>query len=178
MTLTIRTLSASEAAQHLDDLARLLQACVADGASVGFVMPFDVEEAAGFWQDGVLPALAGQGRVLWGAFEEDRLVGTVQLGLEMMPNQSHRAEVSKMLVAPAVRRRGLGIGNSRQGHPLLSDRPQVRSARTERPDRRRRQRYHKLKRQFRFDFSSRQKHVTPRAERDGPRGPGGRGSRL
>ena len=107
MTLTVRTLSTLEAAQHLDDLAQLLQACVADGASVGFVMPFDVEAATRFWQDGVLPALAGEGRVLWGAFEEGRLVGTVQLGLEMMPNQSHRAEVSKMLVAPAFRRRGI-----------------------------------------------------------------------
>jgi len=107
MTATIRLLSAQEAAHHLDDLARLLQACVADGASVGFVMPFGTQEAARFWQRGVLPALADEGRLLWAAFDGTRLVGTVQLVLDMMPNQSHRAEVSKMLVAPAFRRRGI-----------------------------------------------------------------------
>ena len=107
MTLTIRSLSAQEAEQHLPDLAKLLQACVVDGASVGFVMPFEVQEAARFWRRNVLPSIADGSRVLWGAFEDARLVGTVQLVLDMMPNQAHRAEVSKMLVAPAFRRRGI-----------------------------------------------------------------------
>ena len=74
MTLTIRSLSAQEAAQHLPDLAKLLQACVVDGASVGFVMPFEVQEAARFWRRNVLPSIADGGRVLWGAFEDARLV--------------------------------------------------------------------------------------------------------
>ncbi|MBY6004459.1 GNAT family N-acetyltransferase [Salipiger bermudensis] len=104
---TIRLLSPEEAAHYLPALAELLRACVADGASVGFVMPFTVQEASRFWEAGVLPSLAGGGRLLWGAFVDGELVGTVQLVLELMPNQAHRAEVSKMLVAPASRRRGI-----------------------------------------------------------------------
>lgn len=104
---SIRQLSAAEAEAHLAGLSELLQACVEDGASVGFVMPFGRDEATRFWQASVLPGLESGARVLWAAFEGARLVGTVQLVLETMPNQAHRAEVSKMLVAPASRRRGI-----------------------------------------------------------------------
>jgi GNAT superfamily N-acetyltransferase len=37
-----------------------------------------------------------------------RILGTVQLDLEMPPNQQHRAAVAKLLVDPAARRRGIG----------------------------------------------------------------------
>src|SRR5205085_7071375 len=36
------------------------------------------------------------------------IVGTVQLGLDMPPNQPHRADIRKLLVHRAARRRGLG----------------------------------------------------------------------
>jgi ribosomal protein S18 acetylase RimI-like enzyme len=39
----------------------------------------------------------------WGA----RIVGTAQLDLAVPPNQRHRAEVVKLLVHPAARRRGV-----------------------------------------------------------------------
>jgi GNAT superfamily N-acetyltransferase len=42
------------------------------------------------------------------ARREERIVGTVQLDLEMPPNQQHRAAVAKLLVHPAARRRGIG----------------------------------------------------------------------
>jgi GNAT superfamily N-acetyltransferase len=38
----------------------------------------------------------------------DRIVGTVQLDLDMPPNQQHRASVAKLLVHPAARRLGIG----------------------------------------------------------------------
>lgn len=103
----IRAISAAEAPAHLDALSWVLAACVADGASVGFVLPFSETEARTFWQ-GLLPGIASGERRLWGAFAEGRLVGTVSLALAGMPNQRHRAEVSKMLVHPEFRRRGLG----------------------------------------------------------------------
>src|SRR5206468_9083878 len=37
----------------------------------------------------------------------DRIIDTVQLDLEMPPNQEHRAAVAKLLVHPAARRRGI-----------------------------------------------------------------------
>jgi ribosomal protein S18 acetylase RimI-like enzyme len=49
-----------------------------------------------------------QGRLaLLAAFEHDHLIGTVQLGLELRPNGRHRAEVMKLMVHRAHRRRGI-----------------------------------------------------------------------
>jgi ribosomal protein S18 acetylase RimI-like enzyme len=43
----------------------------------------------------------------WFAWVDGVLVGTVTLDLAMPPNQPHRAEVAKLLVHPAARRRGV-----------------------------------------------------------------------
>lgn len=91
----------------LDALAELLRAVVYDGAGVSFIVPFSLEEARAFWTDKVLPGVrAGTRRVLV-AHEDGRIVGTVQLDLATPPNQRHRADVSKMLVHPTARRRGI-----------------------------------------------------------------------
>ncbi len=92
---------------HLADLSATLEACVRDGASVGFVQPFGVAEASAFWTEAVFPGVEAGARLLWGALAGGRVVGTVQLVIDMMPNQAHRAEISKMLVHPDFRRRGL-----------------------------------------------------------------------
>lgn len=91
----------------LDMLADVLHAVVYDGAGVSFVVPFSPDEARAFWRDTVLPGVrAGTRRVLV-ARVDGRIVGTVQLDLSMPPNQRHRAEVLKLLVHPAGRRRGI-----------------------------------------------------------------------
>jgi GNAT superfamily N-acetyltransferase len=46
--------------------------------------------------------------VLLAAWLEGELVGTVQLVLDMPPNQPHRADVAKLLVDPKARRAGVG----------------------------------------------------------------------
>jgi GNAT superfamily N-acetyltransferase len=100
---------ASDAAidRDLDMLADVLHAVVSDGAGVSFVLPFSRDEARAFWMDHVLPgARAGTRRVLV-ARDGDRIVGTVQIDLATPPNQPHRAEVVKLLVHPAARRRGI-----------------------------------------------------------------------
>jgi GNAT superfamily N-acetyltransferase len=92
---------------ELDMLAEVLHAVVAGGAGVSFFIPFSIEEARAFWSEKILPSvLAGRRRVLVARLG-DKIVGTVQLDLEMPPNQRHRAAVEKMLVHPDARRRGI-----------------------------------------------------------------------
>lgn len=88
-------------------LAELLQAVVAAGASVSFVMPFSLDEARAFWTRKVHPGVrAGTRRVLV-AKQGDRVLGTVQLDMATPPNQQHRADVAKLLVHPEARRQGI-----------------------------------------------------------------------
>lgn len=105
--IQLAVLSAEDVAAHLRELGALLHACVHAGASIGFVVPFAPAEAEAFWRGRVLPAVEAGGRALWVARSGGRVVGTVQLGHDTMPNQAHRAEVSKLLVHPAFRRRGI-----------------------------------------------------------------------
>lgn len=91
-----------------DGLARILAACVADGASVGFVQPFGENDARRYWEGEVFPAVRSGAVILWGARAGGDLVGTVQLIPSPKPNQTHRADVAKLLVHPEVRRRGIG----------------------------------------------------------------------
>ncbi|GAB5471385.1 MAG: GNAT family N-acetyltransferase [Rhodospirillales bacterium] len=88
-------------------LAEILQACVQARGSVGFILPFTLAEARAFWAEQVFPAVAAGDRLLWVARVGGGLAGTVQLQVALPPNQPHRAEVSKLLVAPAFRRRGI-----------------------------------------------------------------------
>lgn len=93
---------------ELSALADLLRACVLDGASVGFIAPFPVQEAKAFWRDRVFPTVSAEGTDLFVARTQGRVVGTVQLVPAAMPNQTHRADVSKLLVHPDSRRLGIG----------------------------------------------------------------------
>jgi ribosomal protein S18 acetylase RimI-like enzyme len=98
---------------EIDMLADVLHAVVHGGAGVSFFEPFSIDEARAFWVEKVLPGVrAGTRRVLVVRLGElnglnGRIVGTVQLELEMPPNQQHRATVAKLLVHPVARRRGI-----------------------------------------------------------------------
>lgn len=106
-TLSVTQITSATFDAALPDLAGILHASVQDGASVGFVLPFGLDEAAAFWTGKVAPALAAGGLVLLAAREGGRIVGTVQLDVATPANQPHRAEVRKLLVHPAQRRRGI-----------------------------------------------------------------------
>ena len=105
---------ADDVAAEADMLAEILHAVVHGGAGVSFFTPFSIDEARAFWVDKVLPEVrAGKRRVVVARRDErskqsNRIVGTVQLELEMPPNQQHRAAVAKLLVHPAARRSGIG----------------------------------------------------------------------
>lgn len=88
-------------------LADTLRASVQAGACVTFILLFSHADAEQYWREKVLPPLrAGDRRVLV-ARANEKIVGTVQLDIDMPPNQQHRAAVMKLLVHPEARRRGI-----------------------------------------------------------------------
>lgn len=103
------------ASETIAALADLLVEVVDGGASVSFMAPLAVEEAASFWEKSLAAADSG-GRVVLGAMEggvsgrPSELVGTVTLHLDCPPNQPHRGEIAKMMTR--VSRRGRGIASA------------------------------------------------------------------
>jgi GNAT superfamily N-acetyltransferase len=94
-------------AADLDGLAEVLADVVAGGASIGFMAPFSREQALAFWR-GVAADVERGARALLVAEDGEGILGTVQLGLALPPNQPHRADLAKMLVHRRARRRGAG----------------------------------------------------------------------
>lgn len=108
MSVEIVALDAASLDARLDRLAELLAACVREGASVGFVLPFSEVEGRAWWRAAVAPPLAAGSRVVLVATAAGEIVGTAQLDLDGMPSKRHHAEVSKVLVDPRWRRAGVG----------------------------------------------------------------------
>lgn len=116
---------------EIEMLAEVLHAVVHAGASVSFFTPFSIDDAHALWVEKVLPGVRiGARKVLVARFDDsaapfgegnhqpgptgtgnqtlnNRIIGTVQLELDMPPNQKHRAGVAKLLVHPIARRRGV-----------------------------------------------------------------------
>lgn len=103
----IATMTADEVARNTSELGGLLRDCVHAGANVNFILPFTQQDAEGFWTNKVLPPLRNGTRVVWAARKEGRIAGSVQLDYGTPPNQAHRAAVTKLLVHPDFRRRGI-----------------------------------------------------------------------
>jgi ribosomal protein S18 acetylase RimI-like enzyme len=103
----ISSLPAGSIPRHVSELGALLHACVHDGASIGFVLPFSRADAEAFWTGRVLPAVSSGTRMLLVARGSGRITGSVQLDYDTPPNQPHRAEVRKLLVHPDCRRQGI-----------------------------------------------------------------------
>lgn len=107
MNPVVRIISADDVRACRQDLAALLADCVGGGASIGFMSPFTIEEAAAWW-DGICPAVEAGRTVLFAAYLGGELVGSAQLGVDMPPNQRHRGDVKKVIVHRAARRHGIG----------------------------------------------------------------------
>jgi GNAT superfamily N-acetyltransferase len=104
--LTVERLDAAALRAHVDELAAVLVDCVDGGASVGFLPPLTRARAVEFWRrqaagvdDGTAPVFVAR--------LDGPIVGTVQLKLAQFENQSHRADVAKLLVDSSARRRGV-----------------------------------------------------------------------
>jgi GNAT superfamily N-acetyltransferase len=116
----IRVLPVDEALTRLDELADVLVDVVESGASVNFLLPLALDEAAAFWRG----LLDGPGRVLLVAENDGRIDGTVMLVLAPQPNQAFRADVAKLLVHRRAQRQGLGASlmAAAEEQALLHDR--------------------------------------------------------
>lgn len=104
--MQIKELSARQLPAYLDQLVVLLQACVQEGASIGFLRPCSDAQALHFWQQ-TDAALASGARRLLLACDQQGVTGAVQVVLAMPDNGQHRAEIAKLMVHPHARRRGL-----------------------------------------------------------------------
>jgi GNAT superfamily N-acetyltransferase len=104
----IIVLDAAAATAAIHELADVLVDCVAGGASVSFMLPFGRDDAVAYF-DKVIASVACDETVLIAAQLNGRIVGTVQLGLDMPPNQPHRGDIRKLLVHRAARNHGIGV---------------------------------------------------------------------
>ena len=103
----ILALDAPAATAAIGELADVLADCVAGGASVSFMLPYSRLDATKFFEK-VIASVARDETVLVAAKLDGRIVGTVQLGLDMPPNQPHRADIKKLLVHRSARKHGIG----------------------------------------------------------------------
>lgn len=105
--VVVSEVAADAVEQRLGAYAALMHACVLGGASINFVLPFSQADSAAFWQAKVLPPMRTGLRRVWAAEVNGEIAGSVQLSLDTPPNQPHRADVTKLLVRPDFRRRGI-----------------------------------------------------------------------
>jgi ribosomal protein S18 acetylase RimI-like enzyme len=103
----IIVLDAATAKAATSELADVLADCVAGGASVSFMLPYSRDDAEKFFEK-VIASVARGETVLVAARLNGRIVGSVQLGLDMTPNQPHRGDIKKLLVHRSARNRGIG----------------------------------------------------------------------
>lgn len=104
---TVKELTSNDIDTHLDNLCWVLMDAVRDGAAISFMDTMTPADAVQFWLERVKPSLLSGERRLLAAFKGRDLVGCVQIIVGMPPNQPHRAEISKMVVHPVARRRGI-----------------------------------------------------------------------
>ena len=71
------------------------------------MLPYAIEDATPYWH-AVADAVGRGERLCLAALVDGLVVGTAQLTFAAMPNQPHRADVSKLLVHRAARNHGLG----------------------------------------------------------------------
>ncbi|QCP59004.1 GNAT family N-acetyltransferase [Pantoea sp. SO10] len=117
--IDIEPLSATQAQPLLAALCDVLQGCVADGASVGFIDAGDRAAIERFWQDKIYSLASGDNQLLV-AYQQGVIVATVMVGFSAMPNGRHRAEISKLLVHPRARRQGIARRLMQQAEQLAA----------------------------------------------------------
>ena len=105
---------------QVQGLSDVLIECVDGGASVNFMSPMSAAKASAFWHR-VADGVARGERALLIAEDAGGIMGTVQLILDQPENQPHRADLSKMLVHPRARRRGLGAALLREAERLARE---------------------------------------------------------
>jgi GNAT superfamily N-acetyltransferase len=103
----VRGLDPAGAASAVRRLAEVLAACVEAGAALGVRRVPSREGAAAVWQAAASRVAEGRA-ALFAAWSEGVLAGAATLALDAPEDRPCRAEVERLLVHPAFRRRGLG----------------------------------------------------------------------
>jgi hypothetical protein len=117
----IRIVALQAAPQISAALSEILIEAVASGGSVSFMHPLATETAERFWRDSLAATDRGE-RIVLGAFDGERLVGTVTLLLDLPPNQPHRAEIAKVMTRISHRGRGVAKALMREAERLAVER--------------------------------------------------------
>ncbi len=104
--LTTEVVAAAQLPQLCGRLGEILAESVADGAGIDLLLPFTAEDGAAWWRARV-PEVAAGARTVLVARDGDEVVGTVTLVPAKPPNQHLRAELCKLVVSAANRRRGV-----------------------------------------------------------------------
>jgi ribosomal protein S18 acetylase RimI-like enzyme len=104
----IRALDAPAVAALRPQLCDLLVDTVRHGASVGFLHPLGCADADAYWRRVGHAVAERRCLVLVWQAAGSGVAGSVQLDVDTLPNQPHRATVSKLLVHSSARRRGIG----------------------------------------------------------------------
>src|SRR5262249_29264443 len=127
--IRVRRLSGAEFAGASAQLSGVLIDCVEGGASVSFMAPMTEAKAAAFWNMVGEDVARGQ-RAVVVADDGERLGGTGQRVLAQPENQPQRADLVKLLVHRAARRRGVaerlmtaieGVARDEGKTPLVLD---------------------------------------------------------
>ena len=105
--VAVERLDAGAASSAIRALAGILVATVADGASVSFTAPIVSDDAERFWRRTARGVAEGR-EILLAGWHDGMLAGTVTVTPAWQPDGRHRASLSKLLVHPAARRRGVG----------------------------------------------------------------------
>lgn len=116
-----RIIPLTASARIQQELSEILVETVASGGSVSFMHPLAVETADAFWQGALASADRGE-RIILGAFDDARLIGTVTLLLDLPPNQPHRAEIAKMMTRISHRGRGVATALMRVAERIAVER--------------------------------------------------------
>jgi ribosomal protein S18 acetylase RimI-like enzyme len=98
-------------------LSEMLIETVANGGSVSFMHPLSQTAAEAFWSNSLSATERGE-RIVLGAFDGAKLIGTVTLLLDLPPNQPHRAEIAKMMTRVNHRHRGIATALLREAEQL------------------------------------------------------------
>lgn len=104
----VRVADATTLASVRPRLGEILIDCVRNGASIGFLDPLHPADADAYWQRIGRAVAEGRCVLLVAGTPGEEITGTVQLDVDTLPNQPHRATVSKLLVHSTARRRGVG----------------------------------------------------------------------
>ncbi|WP_316195205.1 MULTISPECIES: GNAT family N-acetyltransferase [unclassified Bradyrhizobium] len=90
-----------------EQLADMLMETVAGGATLNFMHPLAKSAALAFWQKS-FESVASGNRIILGALDGTRLVGTLSILLDCGDNQSHRCEIGKVMTSLSHRGKGIG----------------------------------------------------------------------